>query len=81
LKAIVEGYKSNAYGFGVYEYVQQSTYQGNTVFIFGNCCPFCDSIFLVKDCEGKVVDVPAGDVNGTTTVIWKPENSQCVFTQ
>lgn len=90
LKAIIDEYKfeisgadvsENSIGYGVYQYVLQSTYQGNTVFIFGNCCPNCNSVFLVKDCEGKVLDVPATEVNGPTTVIWKHEHSPCVFTQ
>jgi len=81
LKATIDDFENNRSGFGVYQYVQQSTYQGNTVFIFGNCCPFCDSIFLVKDCEGHAVDITAAAVDGPTTVIWKPENSLCVFTQ
>ncbi|MBL0739723.1 hypothetical protein [Chryseolinea lacunae] len=71
--------KTNNAELAKYFYVQQSTYQGQTVFIFGNCCPFCDSIFLVRDCAGNTLDIASGSVDGATTVIWKAENSLCTF--
>ncbi|HEY5746271.1 MAG TPA: hypothetical protein VIU12_09365 [Chryseolinea sp.] len=81
LKAIIDDYKKDLSGFTKYQYVLQSTYEGNTVFVFGDCCPFCNSMILVKDCEGNPVEAAAGDETGPTTVIWKPENSTCEFTK
>ena len=28
-----------------YEYIAQTEYEGETVFIQGNCCPLCNSVF------------------------------------
>jgi hypothetical protein len=81
LKAIIDDYKKDTNGMLTYQYVQQSTYEGNTVFIFGNCCPVCDFVPLIKDCEGNTVEISPGGELGPNTVIWKPENSSCVFTQ
>jgi len=36
-----------------YSYVQQAELLQETVFIFGNCCPFCLSVRPVYNCQGK----------------------------
>jgi hypothetical protein len=38
-----------------YEYIQQATYQGQTVFIFRNCCENCNSTAPVYNCRGEVI--------------------------
>jgi len=76
LKAVIDEYKKDQDGLMKYKYVLQSTYKGSTVFVFGNCCPFCLSMILVRDCEGNRIEVKAGE-GEPTTVIWKPENSTC----
>ena len=62
-----------------YMYVQQGTYIGQTVFIAGNCCPFCDSYFPVFNCEGEELEgINWENVNNVKT-IWKPLTSECTF--
>jgi hypothetical protein len=38
-----------------YEYIQQATYRGQTVFIFGNCCPSCNTVVPVYNCQGELI--------------------------
>lgn len=67
-----------------YAYVSAVEYEGTTVFIYGNCCPYCNSIFQVYNCSGEVIG-SMGDGNFDTSllehaeVIWKGENSSCFF--
>lgn len=67
-----------------YYYVIQATHDAQTVFIFANCCPHCDSVFFVYDCQGDVVGTLADDkfdydLARKGRVIWKPDNSLCAF--
>ncbi|WP_139189590.1 MULTISPECIES: hypothetical protein [Rhodonellum] len=36
-------------------YVAQTELNGQTLFIFGNCCAVCNSIIPVYNCEGEVL--------------------------
>ncbi len=38
-----------------YEYIQQATYRGQTVFLFGSCCPNCNTVAPVYNCQGELV--------------------------
>jgi hypothetical protein len=38
-----------------YAYIQQAVYQGQTVFIFRNCCPSCNTIVPVYNCQGEII--------------------------
>lgn len=81
LKAIIDGFKKDTSAMASYHYVQQSTYQGNTVFIVGTCIPWCElSCFSIVDCEGKDFDRLI-ELDGPATVLWKAENSSCTFGQ
>jgi len=69
-----------------YQYVTQATYKSQTVFIFGNCCPFCDTITPVYNCSGDRIGYignGSNDVDASIldrdVVIWKPDNSACSF--
>lgn len=67
-----------------YFYIIELKQQGQTVFIFANCCPFCNSVFLVYDCEGNSIgslgdDRFDADLASRGKVIWKAENSSCGF--
>ncbi|GEM_PF-438751 len=72
--------------FAQYQYVLAADYQGGKAFIFGNCCPFCLSVFLVYDCNGNELGylgsgeggIPSSDLMNQT-LIWKAENSACNF--
>lgn len=38
-----------------YQYIQQAEYNGQTVFYFGNCCPSCNTVAPVLDCQGELI--------------------------
>lgn len=78
LKDRINELKTNT-EFSKYLYVQQSTYDGQTVFMFGSCCPFCNSTTLVRDCSGNTLDISSREVTDPFTVIWTGENSECMF--
>lgn len=65
-------------------YVSQNDYNDMVVFIFGNCCPYCNYIIPVYNCAVEFI----GNVgNGTDSIdqsvldddqiIWKGEGSEC----
>ena len=69
-----------------YQYVMQATYKSQTVFIFGNCCPFCNTITPVYNCSGDrlgYIGTGSNDIDANLldqdVVIWKPDNSACNF--
>lgn len=70
--------------FAEFLYVSQATYESETVFIFANCCPNCSSIYSVYNCKGESIgsigqkEFPI-DLLQKGRVIWKAENSSCVF--
>lgn len=65
-----------------YFYVSQNTLNGETVFIFPDCCPVCDTVTLVYDCQGNNIG-SVGDENISISIldddiiIWKPNNFAC----
>jgi hypothetical protein len=68
--------------FSQYFYVTQAKYGPKTVFIFLDCCPNCDSAWRVFDCSGNLMGY-IGDIDesilDSDVVIWKSDNSTCVF--
>ena len=65
-----------------YFYVTQGSYQGETVFIFKDCCPFCVTVWLVFSCAGEQLgsisfnDIAESDISNET-LYWTPENFEC----
>lgn len=60
-------------------YLVMATYEGQTVFFFGYCCPSCLSIAITfYDCNGDVIE-EQGIINNLENqqVIWKSRNSTC----
>ncbi len=54
IKEKIESYISDDSIIKDYLFVFKANYQGNTVFVFGNCCPFCNTLPPeVLDCSGK----------------------------
>ncbi len=64
-----------------YFYLVQAKYQGETVYYFGNCCPFCNSAPPdVYDEAGNFVgNILSLDSDKLVDheKIWKSENHQC----
>ena len=78
LKTMIESWKVNSTIYE-YMYVQQGTYSGETVFIVGNCCPFCDSYFPIYNCAGdEIISAGILDITDQKT-IWKPVVSLCTL--
>ena len=78
LKTIIQSWEANG-ALLEYMYVQQGTYQGQTVFLPGSCCPFCDFFFPVYNCDGQEVTIENGQHVTNLKTIWKPQNSECTF--
>jgi len=69
-----------------YYYFKMAKYQDSTVFLPGNCNPGYDMVFIVLDCSGERIgiigsgeDMISWDQLTGQQVIWKPENSACIF--
>jgi hypothetical protein len=78
MKTLIESWQANSTIYE-YMYIQQGTYLGQTVFIAGNCCPFCGSYFPIFNCEGdELTGISVHDISGLQT-IWKPFGSKCTF--
>ena len=82
LKAEIDNRVQNPTDFTKYESILQGEYNGENVFIFTNCCPHCNTIIPIYNCEGEQIGY-MGDGNfdsdsvKKTIIIWKPSNSVC----
>jgi hypothetical protein len=61
----------------IYSYLIQGSYQNQTVFILGNCCPFCNWMPVVLDCQGNPVQQATLFDVMDQKVIWRPKESVC----
>jgi len=67
----------------VYFYATMAKYNGNTVFMIKNCCPFCNTTPpIIKNCKGKVLGYLSeteGSFNyyGVTIYSVNPNKLQC----
>jgi hypothetical protein len=77
LKAMTEELNSST--FSKYNYILQGDYNGGTVFIVTNCCPMCNSIPVVYDCDGdRLDDASTAEIKNTKRV-WLSKDNECVF--
>ncbi len=65
-------------------YISQATYKGETVFIVGNCCANCNTIFPVYNCKGERINILGCSeafinfsILNRDTVIWSSKNFIC----
>lgn len=70
-----------------YFFIEQATLNGETVFIFNNCCPNCMALVPVYNCLGELVceDLPtcpaiAESLDGRI-LLWHPANFNCSFSK
>jgi hypothetical protein len=68
--------------FAAYFFISQALYENKTVFIFGNCCPHCNTVVPVYNCQGELLffahertDFQQKAKN--SHIIWQPENFAC----
>ena len=64
-----------------YFFVSQAVFKGETVFIFNNCCPFCNIVAPVFDCAGLQIgllnnEVPEGELSDTQ-LVFRPDTFSC----
>jgi len=65
-----------------YSSISMGTYNSQTVFISGNCCPNCNSVITVSDCSGNNLgiigqdDISADEITDRK-VIWKSSENSC----
>lgn len=77
-------------GLGSYFYITQAEYSGETIFLMRNCCPYCNTVITVYNCEGTLLGVVGRNSEIDTDLIlidassilnertiWKPVNSSC----
>ncbi|WP_258098421.1 hypothetical protein [Marinoscillum pacificum] len=70
--------------FAKYTYFTEATYQGNTVYTYGNCCPNCNYVRTVWNCDGEEIgvigtqddDIKIEDLEDET-VVWRDQNTVC----
>lgn len=77
LRAIVEDLEQST--IKEYFYVVQAEFKGNTVFYVNNCCPFCMTVIIYRDCNGNALELANADVASLKDekIIWKPDNFAC----
>lgn len=64
-----------------YHYINKGIYNGQTVFVMANCCPFCSWIPIAYTCDGEqVTDFDFQKVENSE-VFWKSKDNVCQFTQ
>lgn len=66
-----------------YAFVTQAKYENETVFIFGNCCPMCNTVIPVYNCSGERIGIINYDIDEhilkNEVLIWKSEFSTCTI--
>ena len=81
LKTMIESWKGYP-DLYKYMYVLQGEYDGQTVLVISNCCPFCDSTTPVYNCDGQLLwyapEHPDREITNSK-IAWKPDNSECTF--
>ena len=72
LKTRIESYlqsDSSETDWSRYVYVAQTTYKGETIFLFLNCCPYCNYVPHAYSCQGNLIENDAIDWE----MIWKQD--------
>ena len=65
-----------------YFYISQGVYENQVVFILGNCCPFCNTITPVRNCEGELLFYKSSenlDKILSEQALWLPVGNDCNF--
>jgi len=86
LKSEIEEREQNSNQFSKYLYIMQSIYNEETIIIYGDCCPTCNSVYTVYNCNGEFIgiignrseDFPT-EVLSEGQIIWKTEDYVCAF--
>lgn len=82
LKNRIEEMQRDQSGIGKYFYIAEGSYNGQTVFIFGNCCWMCSTIVPVYNCDGVLLFYLNGTNSekiGGYTLLWCPGDLVCTL--
>jgi hypothetical protein len=79
----IQELEQNSYTTSQYYYLTQAIFKNETIFVFGNCCPFCNSVSVVQSCTGQIIGVLGMDIDmnelNEAEVIWKHPDSTCTI--
>ena len=82
IEKLEQGYRDNPELYR-YFYVYQAEFKGQTVFIFDSCCPFCNMVVPVMNCQGDLLGYmgSGNDFSKITreTIIWQPPDFACIL--
>ncbi|WP_396637082.1 hypothetical protein [Maribacter sp. R77961] len=81
LRAQSDDIKNNQSDIAQYFFIEIAEYQDQTVFISNNCCPICNTVVPVYNCEGEFLDflgggIPIGELSKRAT-IFKRDDFSC----
>ncbi len=81
LKEAVATMEADTSELAKYFFIEQATYNGEVVFVFSNCCPNCNTVVNVFNCQGELLgqlydEVPYEQIRNPT-VIYKRADSPC----
>ena len=82
LKAEIDERETNPTEDTKYCYISQASYENEAVFIYYDCNPLINKIFLIHDCEGNLLNNTEEsqiifDSLEDSFIIWKPVNFAC----
>ena len=78
LKAEIDRREKSTSDIEFYFFIEQGEYNNQTVFLYNNCCPMCNTIIPVYDCSGtKLFDLSPGMEIKKIKTLWKPEGCPC----
>ena len=81
LKKQVDEIKSDKYTTSIFSYIEIAEYKNETIFIANNCCPICNSVIPVYNCEGEFLGLIHTDIEiqeiSNRRIIYKRNDSEC----
>ncbi len=83
LETRVQELRDNVNEESQFFFVSQATFNNETVFIFDNCCPFCNTVSPVFNCSGELLgvlndEVPEAELSNSQ-VVYRPNDFSCEF--
>lgn len=79
LKAEIQRREQSGSEVEKYFYIQQAEYNGQTIFIYNNCCPMCNTIVPAYNCQGELLFYLSEKPEEAKKIknskmLWKPKN-------
>ncbi len=81
LKNEINNRELNTSDITKYFYISQATYYSQTVFVYDDCCPICNTAIFVYDCAGDRIgqvnaDIQREDIKNPK-IIYEPQDFAC----